>query len=43
VSARAPARRADPGVEAHLGEEDGHLSIAIGRLPEIDDWLRDRF
>jgi pimeloyl-ACP methyl ester carboxylesterase len=32
-----------PGVEAHISEEDGHLSIAVGRLGEIFDWLRDRF
>jgi pimeloyl-ACP methyl ester carboxylesterase len=32
-----------PGAEAHVSEEDGHLSIAVGRLPEILDWLRDRF
>jgi pimeloyl-ACP methyl ester carboxylesterase len=32
-----------PGVEAHVSEEDGHLSIAEGRLPEIFDWLRSRF
>jgi pimeloyl-ACP methyl ester carboxylesterase len=32
-----------PGVEAHISEEDGHLSIAEGRLPEIFDWLRSRF
>ena len=32
-----------PGVEAHISEEDGHLSIAVGRLGEILDWLFDRF
>ncbi|HEU5214378.1 MAG TPA: alpha/beta hydrolase [Gaiellaceae bacterium] len=32
-----------PGVEAHISEEDGHLSIAVGRLGEILDWLVDRF
>jgi pimeloyl-ACP methyl ester carboxylesterase len=32
-----------PGVEAHISEEDGHLSIAVGRLPEILDWLAERF
>ena len=30
-----------PGVEAHISEQDGHLSIAEGRLPEIFDWLRE--
>jgi pimeloyl-ACP methyl ester carboxylesterase len=32
-----------PGVEAHISEPDGHLSIAVGRLGEICDWLRERF
>jgi pimeloyl-ACP methyl ester carboxylesterase len=32
-----------PGVEAHISEPDGHLSIAVGRLAEIYDWLRGRF
>lgn len=31
-----------PGVEAHISEADGHLSIVEGRLPEILDWLRAR-
>ena len=31
-----------PGVEAHVSEDDGHLSIVEGRLPEILDWLRAR-
>ena len=31
-----------PGVEAHISEEDGHLSIAVGRLGEIYDWLAAR-
>jgi pimeloyl-ACP methyl ester carboxylesterase len=32
-----------PGVEAHISEPDGHLSIAVGRLGEIYDWLRRHF
>jgi pimeloyl-ACP methyl ester carboxylesterase len=32
-----------PGVEAHISEPDGHLSITVGRLGEIYDWLRSRF
>src|SRR2546430_503816 len=28
-----------PGVEAHISEDDGHLSISVGRLGEIYDWL----
>jgi pimeloyl-ACP methyl ester carboxylesterase len=31
------------GVEVHVSEEDGHLSIAVGRLGEIYDWLAERF
>jgi pimeloyl-ACP methyl ester carboxylesterase len=31
-----------PGVEAHISEPDGHLSIAVGRLGEILDWLGAR-
>jgi pimeloyl-ACP methyl ester carboxylesterase len=31
------------GVEPHISEEDGHLSIAVGRLGEIYDWLAARF
>ena len=30
------------GVEAHISEADGHLSIAVNRLGEISDWLADR-
>jgi pimeloyl-ACP methyl ester carboxylesterase len=32
-----------PGVEAHISQADGHLSIAVGRLGEIYDWLAARF
>jgi pimeloyl-ACP methyl ester carboxylesterase len=32
-----------PGVEAHISEVDGHLSIAVGRLGEIYDWLAGRY
>jgi pimeloyl-ACP methyl ester carboxylesterase len=32
-----------PGVEAHISEEDGHLTISERRLPEIHQWLCDRF
>jgi pimeloyl-ACP methyl ester carboxylesterase len=32
-----------PGVEAHISEPDGHLSISAGRLGEIYDWLHERF
>jgi pimeloyl-ACP methyl ester carboxylesterase len=32
-----------PRVEAHISEEDGHLSITVGRLGEIYDWVSARF
>jgi pimeloyl-ACP methyl ester carboxylesterase len=32
-----------PGVEAHISDEDGHLSIAVGRLGEIHSWLAAQF
>ena len=32
-----------PGVEAHISEEDGHLTITERRTPEIHRWLLDRF
>jgi pimeloyl-ACP methyl ester carboxylesterase len=32
-----------PGVEAHISDEDGHLSIVVGRLGEIYDWIAARF
>jgi len=31
-----------PGVDAHLTEDDGHLTLT-DRLPEIHDWLLDGF
>ena len=40
--ARSLAERI-PGVEAHISEEDGHLSISVGHLGEIYDWLAARF
>ena len=32
-----------PVVEAHISDEDGHLTISEQRMPEIHQWLRDRF
>ncbi len=31
-----------PGVEAHFGPDDGHLTIMVGRVGEIHEWLRER-
>jgi pimeloyl-ACP methyl ester carboxylesterase len=31
-----------PDVEAHISEEDGHLSIAVSRRGEIYDWIAER-
>jgi len=32
-----------PGVEPHISDEDGHLTIFERRMPEIHQWLLDRF
>jgi pimeloyl-ACP methyl ester carboxylesterase len=32
-----------PGVEAHLSEEDGHLTIQIGRIGDVHAWLLEHF
>jgi pimeloyl-ACP methyl ester carboxylesterase len=32
-----------PGVEAHLSDEDGHLTIQIGRIGDVHAWLLERF
>jgi pimeloyl-ACP methyl ester carboxylesterase len=32
-----------PGVEAHLSDTDGHLTLATTRLPGIQEWLRARW
>jgi pimeloyl-ACP methyl ester carboxylesterase len=32
-----------PGVEAHISEEDGHLTIFERRTPEIHEWLLGAF
>jgi pimeloyl-ACP methyl ester carboxylesterase len=32
-----------PGVDAHLSDEDGHLTIQISRIGEVHAWLRERF
>ncbi len=32
-----------PGVDAHLSDEDGHLTIQISRIGEVHGWLRERF
>jgi pimeloyl-ACP methyl ester carboxylesterase len=35
--------RAIPGVEAHLSEDDGHLTLTERRLPAIHSWLLEHF
>ena len=32
-----------PGVDARLTEEDGHLTLITRRIPEVHQWLRDRW
>jgi len=32
-----------PGVEAHLSEEDGHLTIQLARIGEVHAWLLEHF
>jgi pimeloyl-ACP methyl ester carboxylesterase len=32
-----------PGVEAHLSEQDGHLTIQLERIGEVHAWLLERF
>jgi pimeloyl-ACP methyl ester carboxylesterase len=28
-----------PGVDAHLTETDGHITLAVNRIPEVHEWL----
>jgi pimeloyl-ACP methyl ester carboxylesterase len=32
-----------PGVDAHISEDDGHITILERRTPELHQWLFDRF
>lgn len=32
-----------PGVESHLAPEDGHITLAERRVPEVHAWLLERF
>jgi pimeloyl-ACP methyl ester carboxylesterase len=31
-----------PGVEARLFDDEGHISLTVNRLEEVDDWLLAR-
>ena len=32
-----------PGVEAEISDADGHITLAIGHIPEVHEWLLERF
>ena len=32
-----------PGVESHLSDDDGHLTLAEHRVPEVHGWLLERY
>ena len=32
-----------PKVEAHLTDDDGHLTLSERRIPEVHSWLRQHF
>jgi hypothetical protein len=32
-----------PGVEARISESDGHLTLLKDRIPEVHEWLLERF
>jgi len=32
-----------PGVHAHVSEADGHLTLLRLRVPEVHEWLAERF
>jgi pimeloyl-ACP methyl ester carboxylesterase len=32
-----------PGVDAHLSDEDGHLTIQLGHIGDVHAWLLERF
>jgi pimeloyl-ACP methyl ester carboxylesterase len=32
-----------PGVEAEVSDADGHITLAVGRIPDVHEWLLERF
>jgi pimeloyl-ACP methyl ester carboxylesterase len=32
-----------PGVEAEISDTEGHITLLMGRIPEVHEWLRARF
>jgi pimeloyl-ACP methyl ester carboxylesterase len=32
-----------PGVEAEISDAEGHITLFVGRIPEVHAWLLERF
>jgi pimeloyl-ACP methyl ester carboxylesterase len=32
-----------PGVEAEISDSEGHITLAVGRIPAVHEWLLERF
>ena len=32
-----------PGVEAEISDTEGHITLVVGRVPEVHEWLLERF